>query len=136
MRSGYHLLLSVLAGLPLALVVETPLSPPGLVVYAAAAGTLIDLDHFPLARYNTGDWRTLRRGLADPRLLTVAQSDLIRTGEVHPFQRLLSHLVLAAVAVGALWLARQDGLALVTAVVLYVHVLADVAWETRRPRTA
>lgn len=134
MRSGHHLLLSVAAGLPLALTLQTPLSPAGIVAYAAVLGTLIDLDHFPLSRYNTGDWRTLRRGLRDPRLLTVAQSELIAEGEVHPFQRLVSHLVIAGVAVGGLALADQWGLAQVTAVVLYVHLLADVAWEAwRRP---
>jgi hypothetical protein len=131
-RSGHHLLLSVVAGVALVPVVETGLPSVAVVGYAAALGTLVDLDHFLLARYNAGDWRTLRRGLAAPRLLTLRQGELIEPGEVGPFQRLGSHLVVAALWVGGVAWAGRPGLALVGAVVLYVHVLADVVWETRR----
>lgn len=103
---------------------------------AAALGVGIDLDHFLLARLNAGDWRTLRRGIADPRLVVLDQSDLVREGEVLPFQRLASHLAIGGPLVAALGLASPY-LAWLGAVTLWAHLLADAAWEhARRERVA
>lgn len=108
--------------------------PPGdvvVVAFAAVVGVGIDVDHLLVARYNTGDWRTLRRCLRSPRLVLIDQSDLFEPGEVSPLQRLLSHVVVGGVLVGGL-VPFSPSLALVAAVVVYVHVLMDLAWENYR----
>jgi len=129
MRSTHHFVLSVLAGAGAVPFVDAPVRSVAVVAYAAVLGVGVDLDHFALAWYNTGSLRALRGCLADPRRVLVAQDEIFEPGEVWPLQRLLSHavlagtLVLAALAAGAVWLA------VVSAVVLYVHVLADLAWD-------
>ncbi len=132
MRSHHHLLLSVVLGVVLSVTVVTGLPPVAVVLYAAVLGVFVDLDHFPVARLNVGDWRTLRRGLWNPRLLLTDQSDLIEPGEVGGYQRLVSHLLLAGLLVAALYAVGLQALGFVTALVLYLHVLADVAWEAWR----
>lgn len=96
-----------------------------LVAYAAVVGVGIDLDHFLLARLNDGDWRAARRCLADPRIVFLKQDRIFRTDEVGTLPRLLSHVVVAGLLVGLLAIAAP-GLAVFTAVVLYLHVLADL----------
>lgn len=101
-----------------------------LVVYAAVVGVGIDLDHFLLARLNDGDWRAVRRCLADPRIVFLDQGRIFRTGEVGTLPRLLSHVLIIGALVGALAFVAP-GLAVFTAVVLYLHVLADLYADNR-----
>lgn len=102
-----------------------PGSRLALVGYAAVVGVGIDLDHFLLARLETGDWAAVRRCLADPWRVVGRQDEIFPAGEVGALQRLLSHVLLAGVAVAALALVDRP-LALLTGVVLYLHVLADL----------
>lgn len=105
-----------------------------------AAGVLIDLDHFLMARLVRGDWANARRALADPRAAVLDQSALFDPGDLWPLQRLLSHALLVPVAVAAAWAvggATGPGVApaaagLSMAVVLYVHVLTDLIWDVWR----
>lgn len=133
MYSRTHLATSLLVGLAMVPAVETPLGPVGTVVYAGLVGTLVDLDHFLIARVRTGSWRPLRRAVTSPRRAFVDQDELFERGDVGPRTRLLSHLLVAGVLVGAL-VANWSSLALVTAVVLSVHVVADAVWDRFRDR--
>lgn len=96
--------------------------------FAAVVGVGIDLDHFLLARANTGDWRALRRCLRDPRIVVLDQSAILREGEVLPFQRLASHLAIGGPLVAATALASPY-LAWLAALTLWAHLVADVVWE-------
>jgi hypothetical protein len=107
------------------------------VAYAGAAGTLIDLDHFLLARINTGDWRALRAIVREPSLAVLHQDRIFAEGEVGALRRLLSHVVISGALVGALALLASLGVlppvwAILTAFVLYAHLLADLVWDVRR----
>ncbi|MFC7070943.1 hypothetical protein [Halobaculum lipolyticum] len=105
-----------------------------------AAGVLIDLDHFLMARLVRGDWANTRRALANPRAAVLDQSALFDPGDLWPLQRLLSHALLVPVAVAAAWAvggatgpgATPAAAGLAMAVVLYVHVLTDLIWDVWR----
>ncbi|WP_284012471.1 hypothetical protein [Halobaculum litoreum] len=105
-----------------------------------AAGVLIDLDHFVMARVVRGDWANARRALANPRAAVLDQSELFDPGDLWPLQRLLSHVVLVPVAVLAAWGAgglagagvTPAAAAVAMAVVLYVHLLTDLIWDVWR----
>ncbi|WP_198665621.1 MULTISPECIES: hypothetical protein [Haloprofundus] len=56
------------------------------------------------------------------------QDEIFEDGEVGTLRRLLSHVVVVGVAVPALVLV-SPALALLTAVVLYGHLLADLVWD-------
>ena len=99
-------------------------------------GTLIDLDHFVLARLNTGEWRALRAVLRAPSLAVFRQGRIFAEGEVGTLRRLLSHVLFGGALVGVLSLLTSVGVlgafpAILTAVVLYTHLLADLAWDVR-----
>jgi hypothetical protein len=132
MYSSHHAALSLLAGLGLLPFVQTDLPAVGVVAYAVVLGVAIDFDHFLVARYNAGNWRALRACVTDPRRAFLAQDEIFESGEVWPLERLLSHAVLAGGLVAALLVAGLVGVAVVSAVVLYVHVLADLAWDVAR----
>jgi|AntRauTorcE11898_2_1112593.scaffolds.fasta_scaffold18478_3 hypothetical protein len=132
MYSSHHATLSVLAGVALLPFVSTGLGPVGLVAYAVVLGVGVDFDHFLIARYNAGDWATLRACLANPRRVFFSQDELFEPGEVGVLQRLLTHVVLGGVVVTVLLAGGLVDLAVVSAVVLYVHVLADLVWDVAR----
>lgn len=114
-----------------ALVVGFPPETAAIAVgYAGAVGTLIDLDHFLLARLNTGDWRALGAILREPSIAVLRQDRIFAEGEVGALRRLLSHVVVTGLLVGALAPVAPSW-AILTAVVLYFHVLADLAWDVR-----
>ncbi|APW99733.1 hypothetical protein CHINAEXTREME_19025 [Halobiforma lacisalsi AJ5] len=123
--------LAVVAVLP-------PVSPFGyavpaaaLVAYGTAIGVLIDLDHFLIARLKTGGWDAVRFCLSNPAAAVADQSRIFDRGDVGVLSRLLSHLVLIGLLVALLALASVP-LAVLTAAVLYVHLLTDVAWDASR----
>ncbi len=128
MYTREHLVLSLVGGGGLVPLVETPLGPPGTVAFAAVVGTLVDLDHFLIARVRTGSWAALRRAIADPRLALIEQDELFEPGAVGQRVRLASHLVIGVLLVAGL-VAVSPALAVVAAVVLGLHVLADAAWD-------
>lgn len=99
--------------------------------YSAVVGVGIDFDHFLVARLNTGSWRAARRCLANPRLVFLDQSAIFEPREVLVLQRLLTHAVIGGALVLGLWLPGYGTLAVVTAVVLYAHVLADLVHDNR-----
>ncbi|SHH67907.1 hypothetical protein [Halobaculum gomorrense] len=146
MYSRHHAAVSgaVAAGLVAVLPLgETPAVAAGAWALLTAAGVAIDLDHFLMARLVRGDWANARRALATPRAAVFDQSELFDPGDLWPLHRLLSHAVLAPLAVAAAWIAgaaldagglgvTPTAAALATAVVLYVHVLTDLIWDVWR----
>ena len=139
MYSIHHALLSFVVG-TLTVLLFGPATvfgitiPSGvLVVYATAIGVFIDLDHFLIARVRTGNWRALRFCLRHPQAAFLEQHRIFETGDVGALTRLLSHLLIAGLLVVGL-VPISTTLAVVTAVVLYVHLVGDVAWDIRRFR--
>lgn len=141
MRSRHHFPISALVGVGLAAVVETELAWPLVVLYAAFVGTFVDLDHFLIARVRTGSWKSLVAAVRDPRMAFFEQSALFKAGDVGPWTRLVSHVLITGVLAGALVVAAPmlafvtPALALVTVVVLGVHVGCDLVWDYWRRRT-
>jgi hypothetical protein len=131
--SRSHLLISLAVGAGVAWAFAHPYPPLALVAYAAVVGVGVDLDHFVLARRNTGSWAPVRRVLGDPVRAARDQSIIFETGEVWPIQRLFSHAVLGGVAVAVL-LPVSPFLARFTGLVLYAHVLADLYADSRQER--
>ncbi len=117
-------------GIGIGLLTDPPVWWPLVAAYAAVVGVGIDADHFLVARANAGDWGALRRCVRQPRIVFVDQGSIFETGEVNTVERLLSHVVIAGVAVAVLW-AVSPYFAVVTAVVLYVHLLSDLVADTR-----
>lgn len=130
MYSREHGAISLVVGVGLVLAGVELLHPLVVVGYATSVGVLIDLDHFVIARYNTGEWRALRYLIEHPRRALTDQSTIFREDDLDAFERLLSHVVLIGVAVPATWLIAP-ALGLITAVVLYAHVLADLVADVR-----
>ncbi|WP_455448885.1 hypothetical protein [Natrinema thermotolerans] len=134
MYSKHHAAISfVVAGvlavlLPPVTLLGTPIPTPAVVAYGTAAGVCIDFDHFLIARLKTGRWDALRFCLTHPRATITDQSEIFDPGDVGVLSRLLSHVVIAGVVVPALALASVS-LAVVTAGVLYAHLLADLVWD-------
>lgn len=136
--SKHHFLISLVVGLGAA-----ALAPPAFAetlglgqtvaavfvgAYATALGVLIDLDHFLLARVNTGSWRAVRYCLRHPRAVFVDQRSIFEDGDVGVLKRLLSHVVVGGVLVTALAVVLPY-LAVVSAATLYAHLLADLVWD-------
>lgn len=131
MRSLAHALISVaVAGL--AIVALDPSVPaPAILLYAGVLGVAIDLDHFPIARVNSGDWSAVARVLERPSIVVLDQGAIFTDYQVWPLQRLLSHVVVGSVVVAVLLVVSRP-VAVVSAVVLYAHVLADLVHDNYR----
>jgi len=132
MYSKAHLLISLAVGAAVAaLTGQPPALAAGTVAYAAVLGVGIDFDHFLIARLNTGNWDALLGVVRNPRRAVFDQRDIFDEGEdVTRIQRLLSHVVLGGVLVAVLY-PFSAYVALVSAVVLYVHVLSDLYQDVR-----
>lgn len=137
MYSKHHAVLSIAIGagaiavLPEIRIGGLAVPPVALLAYATALGVLIDLDHFLIARYRTGSWAALRFCLGNPTAAIADQDRIFDPGDVGTLNRLLSHLLIGGGLVGALSIGSA-GLAALTAVVLYTHLVSDVAWDIRR----
>lgn len=129
MKSPEHAMLGAIASgiFVLALPISVPLEAAAWVAYGVVLSVFVDLDHFVLARYHAGDWSHLRRCVTDPVFALTEQERVFdgvdtRTLERH---RLLSHLLVGGALVGALAV-FSTAIAVFTAGVLYVHVVADL----------
>ena len=131
MDSKRHFLISFALGFALAAVLNTALPDPVLVGYAAVLGVAIDFDHFLVSRLYRGDWKATRRCLADPRLVFFDQSAIFDDDDLWPRQRLLSHVAIIGAFVPGVFVVAGPSLALVSGVVLYAHVLADLIEDNR-----
>jgi hypothetical protein len=128
-RSTHH---AVLSGLASAIVVWhlDPAAPLVLVASGTVAGVVIDLDHFPIARYHAGDWLALRRVLAAPQLVVTDPDRIFEGARLDPLDRLLTHVLLGGLACPVAWLG-WPALGVVLAASLYVHLVADLVHDVR-----
>lgn len=131
MRSRHHAPISVLVGVALVVALDTGYPWPLVVGYATLLGTVVDLDHFLIARVKTGSWEPLRRCLADPRLALFEQAKIFEDGDVGAWTRIGSHVVVTAVLVSSLTVLAPT-LAVASAAVLAVHIGCDLAWDAWR----
>jgi hypothetical protein len=129
-KSSAHAAISLAVAAGALLLTSPPLGAPAVVAIALVVGVGVDVDHFLISRYRTGDWRATVKCLRNPRIVFVAQSEIFEPGTVGAVHRLTSHLVIGGVAVPALWFVSPYVAGLV-GVTLYAHVLAD-AVETMR----
>ncbi|MFC6717588.1 hypothetical protein ACFQGT_04100 [Natrialbaceae archaeon GCM10025810] len=106
---------------------------PLIVLYGTALGVLIDLDHLVIARARTGTWDAVRFCLRHPRAAVADQSRIFDRGDVGVLPRLVSHLVIVGVVIPTTFLASVP-LGILTAAVLYLHLLADVVWNVYQAR--
>jgi len=95
------------------------------VTYVVCLGVGIDFDHFLLARLNRGDWSNLRQCLWHPRRVVLDQQSIFAPGDLWRDQRLLSHTLIGGLLTGLLWPVAEFW-AIVTAVTVYVHLVADL----------
>ena len=130
MYSRDHAILSLLIAAAGLAVLDLPFSWPVALVVALVAGVGIDFDHFVVAALVTGSSKNVRRVLGNPTLVIVGQDRIFDAGDLTEEQRLLSHVVIAGVAVTALWFPARYW-AFVVAVTLYAHVLADLVADVR-----
>jgi hypothetical protein len=132
MYSKAHLLISAAVGVAVAAATgQPPLPAAATVGYAAVLGVAIDFDHFLLARLNTGTWDALVGAIREPRLVLFDQGEIFEEGEdVTKIQRLLSHVVIAGLLVAGLY-PFSTYAAVLSGVVLYVHVLSDLYRDVR-----
>lgn len=129
-KSSHHAVLSLVVSLAVVGVLR-PSAPMALVAAGTVVGVAIDVDHFPIARARMGDWQAARRVLRNPLLVVTAPERIFPTGEIHPLERLLSHVVLAGPLLAVAWLA-WPALGVVLGVSLYVHLVSDIAWDVWR----
>ncbi len=78
-----------------------------------------------------GHWGAARRSLATPSMPIANQDQIFDVGDVGILSRLLSHLVIVGGSTLMIALLSVP-LAIVTAVVLYVHIVCDVCWDIWR----
>ncbi|WP_158056847.1 hypothetical protein [Halorussus halophilus] len=130
MKSHEHAVLGSVASVSFVFAlpdVSFPVEAVVLVAYGVLLSVFIDLDHFVAARLHAGDWSHLRRCVTDPVFAFTQQEQVFdgvdtNTLETH---RLLSHALVGGVLVVATTLLAPV-YGLFTAVVLYVHVTADL----------
>ena len=96
--------------------------------YGVFLSVFIDLDHFVIARRKAGDWSHLRAAVTNPAWAFTEQEEVFPDLRF-PVERLLTHAVIGGVLT-LLWLPVSASVAIFTAVMVYVHVVADMLRET------
>ncbi|MCU4740116.1 hypothetical protein OB955_03245 [Halobacteria archaeon AArc-m2/3/4] len=134
MYSKHHAVISLAVGaaavyaLPAVTVFGVDVPPVALVAYATAIGVFVDLDHFLIARIKTGTWEAIGFCLRNPTVAFADQGRIFSAGDVGVLPRLLSHQLIVGAAV-ALFALESLPLAVLTAVVLYIHIVCDLCWD-------
>lgn len=105
------------------------------VALAAVVGVGIDFDHFLVAWYKTGETRTIRYCLRNPRAVFLDQDSIFAEDDLGKLDRLLSHLLIGGPLVAALW-PFDPPIALLVAATLYVHVVGDLVADIRELNAA
>lgn len=131
MYSRDHALGSLALGVVLLLASAAPAGPAVVLPVVVAVGVGIDFDHFLVAYLNTGSAKNVRRVLRDPLLVVRDQEAIFDPADLSELQRLLSHVVIAGLAVSGLVALGERGWATVVGLTLYVHVLSDLLADVR-----
>lgn len=131
MKSHEHAVLGTLASVSLVFAfaeISFPLEAALLVAYGVLLSVFIDLDHFVAARLHAGDWSHLRRCVTNPVFAFTEQEQVFDGVDTNQLEthRLLSHALVGGVLVVATTFLLAPVYGLFTAVVLYVHVTADL----------
>ncbi|WEL18085.1 Uncharacterized protein SVXHr_1923 [Halorhabdus sp. SVX81] len=135
MYSRAHAAISLVVAGGVVLAGEPTVDPALAVGYGVALGVLIDLDHFVLAWLLAGSTTPLRRVLRAPWIVVTDPATIFDTDDLGPYHRLISHVVIAGVLVPGVWLAVDPFLGVLSAAVLWAHLLADLIADVRNFET-
>ncbi|WP_152040413.1 hypothetical protein [Salinigranum salinum] len=130
MKSAEHAAIGAVVG-AVAIAAVFPAAPLATKAVLWAGGVclsvFVDLDHFLIARGMRGDWSNLRRAVSDPRVGLIDQEEVFVGVEEPALRqyRLLSHHLIGGVLVAGCSLV-DTRLAVLVAVLLYAHVVADL----------
>ena len=127
MRSTEHATIGALCG-----VLAVPLLARGrslptklaLWIYGLLLSVFIDLDHFVIARAKTGSWSYLTTALRHPVWAFTNQTQVFPDVSMK-LERLASHVLIGGALV-ALFHPVDLSFAVLSAIIVYAHVLADL----------
>lgn len=131
MKSTEHAVVGAIVGAVGSLVLGERCSRPAKVLlwcYGVVVSVFIDLDHFLLARWLTGDWERLFEALSNPKRAFTAPGWLFEELTMRT-ERLLSHTIIGGVLT-LVTFAITPFLAVFTAIMLYTHILCDLLRDT------
>ena len=126
MESIQHLKISIILSPIVALLSFESLQTPEFLavsVFGILLGTLIDLDHFVVARILHGNWNELKRALNSPMKI-MKDNFSVREQRIGNKNRFISHLAILWAAQLTLFL--DPSLGLFTVSMLGSHVIADL----------
>jgi hypothetical protein len=127
-----HLSISLILGILVSLFLQVDFGTAlFLIAVAVVSGTLIDLDHFLLARYLDGDWEKLLMALRNPLEMASDNEGLIREKWLPPFLVVKTHLVELSILL-VFYLVIDHLLLLVSAISVSAHILCDVWADWRK----
>lgn len=130
MYTRNHAILSALVGIPVATGGSDIHSQVLVWIYVIIVGSIIDIDHFLIARLNSGSWMHLSQSVRNPHKLFLDQAAIFNPGDLFRDQRLFSHFLIFGFATGAMWFVSPF-LSFATAVAIYTHILADLYSDMR-----
>lgn len=127
-----HLSISLILGILVSLVLQADLGASLLLIAVAVfSGTLIDMDHFLLARYMDGDWEKFLIAFRNPVEIITDNEDLIEEKWLPPFLRVKAHIVELSLLMTAS--AFLDSVYPEVAVFsISIHILCDVWADWRK----
>lgn len=129
--SKRHFLISLAIGVAVVALTNAPYPDLVVVAYAAVLGVAIDFDHFLTSRFHRGDWKAVQRCFENPTIVFLDQSAIFDDDDLWAHQRLLSHVVIIGAFLPVVYFLAGPFLTVVSAVVLYAHVLADLIADNR-----
>ncbi len=126
-----HFSISLILGILASLITQTNIQASLLMISVAViSGSLIDLDHFLLARYLDGDWEKLRIAFRNPLRMISDNEGLIRDKWLTPFLVIKTHLFELSILF-IFYLVLDHLLLLISAISVSAHLLCDF-WSDRR----
>ncbi|MFB6190114.1 MAG: hypothetical protein ABEJ91_00910 [Candidatus Nanohaloarchaea archaeon] len=127
-----HFLISAVSAPPVVLLLEPSKAfsiEPGLVIYAVAIGTLVDLDHFPYYVLRETSLRPLKEALANPVKTVTDNRSVLPVLPVR--EKYLPHLVGFPLLLSATFIFSRELFGL-TASMLGIHLLSDLYHSWKR----
>lgn len=126
MKVQQHAALSAIVGV-LGIWAGVDLPAPLTMLVAITIGVGIDLDHFILARYNSGDWAAARNVLTAPRRSFTDQASIFAEDELTASERMRSHVVIATLVTLTAFVAPiHPSIAWLVGGAFGMHIAADL----------